>query len=157
MKKIVFFGVMTVLTITWLVTFAAGEWKETEISRYVPLPNKINIIPPDKTLAPETAAFSGGWEGIWNESDRKAVLIVENVNEKEATIILGGEKGKSGFREEGWERHKGKVEGNKIRITASRSFYVIEIQEDLKTIKVSEDYHSGRVVKSTITMRKVED
>jgi putative ABC transport system substrate-binding protein len=41
----------------------------------VPLPESIRIVPPDRRVAPELAAFSGKWVGTW-EGDRTGELIV---------------------------------------------------------------------------------
>ena len=39
----------------------------------VPLPERIRIVPPDRRVAPELAAFSGKWFGAW-KGDRTGNL-----------------------------------------------------------------------------------
>ena len=50
-------------------SFAGGptpNWKDTEISQQVLLPQKIEVVPPDPSLPPEIAALSGRWEDRWD-------------------------------------------------------------------------------------------
>ena len=93
MKKIIFLSSMLALLL--LVENSFAGWKETEISRFVPLPPKIEIIRPPSDLPKEVDAFSGRWEGIWYEGIRegvRSILIVEKINSTEAQGIYGWEK-----------------------------------------------------------------
>ncbi|MDO8283306.1 MAG: hypothetical protein Q7U10_11920 [Thermodesulfovibrionia bacterium] len=52
-----------------------------------PLPSSINIISPSQNVPSEFAAFSGKWEGKWNNY-LDGMLIVERIDEKNADIII---------------------------------------------------------------------
>jgi putative ABC transport system substrate-binding protein len=54
----------------------------------VPLPESIRIVPPDRRVAPELAAFSGKWVGTW-EGDRTGehILVVEAIDPPHAQVI----------------------------------------------------------------------
>jgi len=95
-----------------ILLIASGDvlgWKETEISRDVPLPRKIEIVPPSADCPKEIAAFSGRWEGIWEGGRRqsKSVLIVEEINSEGAKVVYGW----SGYYnvKADYQRHKAKV------------------------------------------------
>jgi putative ABC transport system substrate-binding protein len=54
----------------------------------VPLPESIRIVPPDRRVAPELAAFSGKWFGTW-ERDRtgELIVVVEAIDPPHALLI----------------------------------------------------------------------
>jgi putative ABC transport system substrate-binding protein len=54
----------------------------------VPLPERIRIVPPDRRVAPELAAFSGKWFGTW-EGDRtgELIVVVEAIDPPHALLI----------------------------------------------------------------------
>jgi putative ABC transport system substrate-binding protein len=54
----------------------------------VPLPASLRIVPPDRRVAPELAAFSGKWVGTW-EGDRTGehILVVEAIDPPHAQVI----------------------------------------------------------------------
>jgi ABC-type uncharacterized transport system substrate-binding protein len=54
----------------------------------VPLPASIRIVPPDRRVAPELAAFSGKWFGTW-EGDRtgELIVVVEAIDPPHARLI----------------------------------------------------------------------
>jgi putative ABC transport system substrate-binding protein len=54
----------------------------------VPLPASIRIVPPDRRVAPELAAFSGKWFGTW-EGDAKFehILVIEAIDPPYALVI----------------------------------------------------------------------
>ena len=159
MKPIKRIGVLVVIAIGLLTPAVFAEWKETEISRDVPLPppEKIEIVPPDPSLPPEIAAFSGRWEGIWNESGRKAVIIVEKIDSKEAQIIHGYGRARA-IDKPNWGRLKGKIiGGNRIDVPLyPTGKHFSEMNKDLKTISGVSEF-PRQMVPSTITMHKVED
>jgi len=65
-----------------------AEWKETEISRNIPLPKNIKIVSPMPNIPIEVAAFSGRWEGTW-EGVRPldSILVVETIEPEKAKVI----------------------------------------------------------------------
>lgn len=120
---------------------SAGEAED------VPLPKDINIVAPPADLPREIAAFSGKWTGRW-DGVLYSVLIVEEINDKEAKIILSQRTypGPSGMGaaeaiEAGYSRILAKVS---IRPKPSIEFEIkrpdhpvvtFEMQKDLNTIK----------------------
>ena len=63
----------------------------------VPLPERIRIVPPDRRVAPELAAFSGKWFGTW-EGDVKLefILVVEAIDPPHALVIVAWGNGTVG-------------------------------------------------------------
>lgn len=60
----------------------------------IPLPENVQIVPPDPNLPPEIRAFSGKWSGSWEWQNRRnndgvdAILIVEKIiNEQQAMVV----------------------------------------------------------------------
>lgn len=146
--------VITILMATQLVAipFAFAEWKETDISREVPLPKKITIVPPSPELPKEIAAFSGRWEGRWEVNSLAGVLIVEEINLKEAKVISGW--GKGVYYPADYERVKAKVAGKEIRFTAKNCQFSFKLNEDLNSIHGERSCPGG--ISSPITMKKIE-
>lgn len=164
MKKIFLLGLIVALTLTEN-SFAGGpspDWKETEISRLVALPPKINVVPPGKDLSPKIAAFLGRWEGVWDFIDMPVVLIVESISSATANVIYCTGKSKWGNRPD-YSRRKAKVfSEEKIEFPIwgfdRGSQYVInfllEMGEDLKMLHGEAE---GRAGKLKIIMKKIED
>ena len=63
----------------------------------VPLPERIRIVPPDRRVAPELAAFSGKWFGTW-EGDRtgELIVVVEAIDPPHALVIVAWGNGTVG-------------------------------------------------------------
>src|SRR5262249_3732770 len=63
----------------------------------VPLPANLRIVPPDRRVAPELAAFSGKWSGTW-EGDRTGehILVVEAIDPPHARVIYAEGSGAVG-------------------------------------------------------------
>jgi putative ABC transport system substrate-binding protein len=54
----------------------------------VPLPERIRIVPPDRRVAPEFAAFSGKWFGTWVGSRTgELIVVVEAIDPPHALLI----------------------------------------------------------------------
>lgn len=161
MKKIIFLCLMLVLLLA-LIENSFAAWKETDISKFVPLPPKIEIIPPPPDLPKEVAAFSGRWEGIW-EGDVKSVLIVEKINLEEARCIYGW--GRTSGAIGGYSRWKTKIfTGLKTKIEYSShgqygtTKFIFEMGEDLKTIFGLRQFEGRRLpYTNKIIMKKVEE
>ena len=147
--------VITILIATQLlsITLASAEWKETEISRNVPLPKKIAIAPPSPDLPKEIAAFSGRWEGNWEAGNLPSILIVEKIDLKEAQVINAW--GWARYFKADYDRCKAKVIGKEIQFTSMRCQFKFVMGEDLKTIQGVRECPGGGVG-SSITMSKIE-
>jgi len=158
MKKVALFLGLVILVVSVVVALANPVWKETEISRFVPLPRNINIIPPSADLPKEIAAFSGRWEGIWDSRELKSVFVVEKIDSKKAKIIYG------------WSSY-GSVRADYVRDTMNivlsdakpklesitqHNIFSFEMCEDLKTIRGIRTSRQG-LYSNSIIMKKVED
>ena len=104
----------------------------------VPLPEDLKIVAPAEDIPKEIAAFSGVWEGEWPVLGTEAVLVVEEINSKEARIIWA--KGKlSGFYESpaSYERATARVIPEKRQIKfafGARTKFTFSIESNLEYI-----------------------
>ena len=109
----------------------------------VPLPEDLKIVAPAEDIPKEIAAFSGVWEGEWPVLGTEAVLVVEEINSKEARIIWA--KGKlSGFYESpaSYERATARVIPEKRQIKfalGARNKFTFSIESNLEYIIGTED------------------
>jgi len=77
----------------------------------VPLPEDVQIVPPDPNLPPEIKAFSGKWSGSSEWQNRRnndgvdVILIVEKIiNEQQAMVVIASGDGRGWKIGRGWER-----------------------------------------------------
>jgi hypothetical protein len=106
----------------------------------IPLPKNINIVAPPADLPREIAAFSGKWTGKW-DAVLNSVLIVEEINDKEAKVILAQGNYPPWPVEAGYRRiiarvifsSKPSIEFEVKRI--DQPVVTFEMQKDLNTIK----------------------
>ena len=109
----------------------------------VPLPEDLKIVAPAEDIPKDIAAFSGVWEGEWPVLGIEAVLVVEEINSKEARIIYA--KGKlSGFYESpaSYERATARVIPEKRQIKfalGARDKFTFSIESNLEQIIGTED------------------
>ena len=109
----------------------------------VPLPEDLKIVAPAEDIPKEIAAFSGVWEGELPVFGTEAVLVVEEINSKEARIIWA--KGKlSGFYESParYERATARVIPEKRQIKfalGARNKFTFSIESNLEYIIGTED------------------
>jgi len=63
----------------------------------VPLPDHIRIVPPDRRVAPELAAFAGKWFGTWEgDSTGELIVVVETIDPPQALVIVAWGNGTVG-------------------------------------------------------------
>ena len=104
----------------------------------VPLPEDLKIVAPAEDIPKEIAAFSGVWEGELPALGTEVVLVVEEINSKEARIIWA--KGKlSGFYESpaSYERATARVIPEKRQIKfafGARNKFTFSIESNLEYI-----------------------
>jgi hypothetical protein len=129
-------------------------------SQQVPLPEDIEITPPSSDLPKEIAAFSGKWDGVWDGTKGESILIVEEIDSKEAGIIYAWGEGLGG--PPGWRRYPAKViPGSKPKIEFGIKDkdvaikFTFKMGKDLKSIKGMREF-SNRFGSnySSITMKK---
>jgi len=86
----------------------------------VPLPERIRIVPPDRRVAPELAAFTGKWVGTWaGDRTGELIVVVEAIDPPDARVIVAWGNGSVGAGTANprpvpsdWQRLRGKfVEG----------------------------------------------
>ena len=155
-KEKIFAGILVILLIVATVSFA-GEWKETEISKHVPLPPRIEIIPPAADLPPEISAFSGRWESTYDNYNIDFILVVTKISrDRKAKIIMG----MSGGRTKDYTTAPAEVipgPKSKLEFVSGGSHFSFEMQEDLKTIKGTRHKRGSPVGIVTMTLDKIED
>lgn len=160
MKKISILAVFSVIFLVVLLTPVAQAQmilKETEISRFVPLPWDVKVVSPDQSLSEGIRALSGRWEGKWDTRGMEGIIIVEKINESSARIVYGW--GKSRFGKDGYQRYKCKVvpgSNPKILFSGTYSDFTFTLSNDLKTLSGDCEYRSS-LDRFKIIMHKVED
>ena len=80
-----------------------------------PLPKNIKIIPPSADIPKEIAAFSGMWQGAWNET-LPVVLVVEEITLTDIRGIyaVGAFKKGQEVVKGGWVYFEGKMNSGKL-------------------------------------------
>lgn len=89
--------------------------KASSLIQPTPLPETLNIVPPGSDVPAEIAAFSGIWEGIWNNG-RSATIAIEEINPPEVIAIYSWGFMNWRHGEAGWARYMARVEKNSIII-----------------------------------------
>lgn len=153
MKKIRILAVFLVIFLVVLLTPVQAQmiWKDTEISRFVPMPRNVKITPPDASVPPETAAFSGRWEGIWQDTlpPQEAIIVVEKINGSQANIVYGSGKGRT--QKADWTRMKAKIIDGRLEFVTAYSTYVFTLKNNVLSGVCETKYRSF-----SIEMHKIE-
>jgi hypothetical protein len=122
-----------------------------------PLPNDVKIIPPSPDLPKEIAAFSGKWVGEWNIG-LSSILIIEEINEKEAKVIYSvGDYPRMGIQAN-YKRYTAKVLSRakpRIEFTTELSALIFEMKDQNNLEGVSTHQRGERNLKFVITMKRV--
>ncbi len=149
MKKTQILGCFVCLILISVYAIAnAGEKIPANLE--VPLPEDIKIAPPAAHVPKEIAAFSGVWRGKNIGKGIGSVLVVEEINSKDAKVIYCREawKDERGYTGEAWcYRYKAIVTPEKRQIEfgqAQRQPAAFIMGNDLNQIK-------GTVKKATYT------
>ena len=133
----------------------AGEKKLLNLD--VPLPDDITIVAPAEDVPKDIAAFSGVGEGEWGNRS-KGVLIVEEINSKEAKVILSQGKGQGIYTQPGnYERYKAIVTPENLKLEfryGERELYTFSMQNNLSQIKGTVKSWSG--IEHDIIMTKIK-
>jgi len=124
----------------------------------VPLPEDIEIIEPDPALPDEIRAFSGKWSGTWFGGDGgllKSVLIVEQINDKEAKVIYAWGDEPKWNTQAGYWRYIAKVNNQhrEIKFQGVGRVFTFRIVKSGKLRGSMTDVGSGYY--NTVTMKKV--
>ena len=117
-----------------------------------PLPEDVQVVAPAVDLPPELAAYSGTWEGAW-DNVLKSRLIVEQIDAEVARVIYAWADHPQGRFKGGWARVRAKVlPGGKLQWGDDKVTFTFEMAQDRMSIE-GERENAGRV--SIVTMRKV--
>src|SRR5919199_4799334 len=117
----------------------------------VPGPPEVTITPPAADLPPELAAYSGTWEGAW-DNVLKSRLVVEHIDAEAARVVYAWADHPQGRFKGGWTRVKAKVlPGGRLQWGDPVKF-TFEIAQDRMSI-AGEREAAGQI--STVIMRKV--
>jgi putative ABC transport system substrate-binding protein len=124
----------------------------------VPLPERIRIVPPDRRVAPELAAFSGKWFGTWKgDVQLECILVVEAIDPPHALLINAWGNGTAGAGTANlqrvpsdWQRLRGQfVEGTLQVSLPSGATLSYRLQPD-GTLAATQTWH-GKVSHATMT------
>lgn len=109
----------------------------------VPLPQTVQIVPPDPNLPPEIKVFSGKWGGRWwnpagsNFSDGfDSVTIIEKIiNERQVIVVYGWGDSKEWNVTKGWARFNMDFSRNEkgeliLSSSSSRGKFEIRVEKD---------------------------
>ena len=131
--------------IAWGGIIGAGETKLVNVE--VPLPDDIKITAAAGNVPREIAAFSGAWEGKWSHNEREAALIVEEINSKEAKIILCLGKTSGIFAQpSSYERYKAVVTSDDQHIEfapTEKTSYIFRMENNLNQIRGTYKFPMG--------------
>lgn len=101
-----------------LVTLAVSPSASAASS--VPLPSDTKIVTPAADVAPEIAAFSGKWVGIWDDT-LEHMLVVEQINPPNAVVIYAsGEAPSWGISKASFGRPDARIEACTLTLTLKR-------------------------------------
>lgn len=118
---------------------------------YLPAPSNVAITAPASDLAPELAAFSGTWEGIWDGA-LPSRLIVERIDATSARVVYIWGADPNGYFQAGWGRYNASVvPGGKIQWGRVNRF--VFTMSKGRTSIAGERESQDRI--STVTMKKV--
>jgi putative tryptophan/tyrosine transport system substrate-binding protein len=125
----------------------------------VPLPESIRIVPPDRRVTPELAAFSGKWFGTWEGYiTNEQLLVVEAIDPPHAQVILAWGNGTVGAGTahsrrllSNWQRLRGKfVEGTLQMSFPNGITEIYRLQPD-GTLAATNTWRGGEVSRATMT------
>jgi hypothetical protein len=141
-------GTMRTLGYVVLAVLVAG----CAASLAVPGPTAVNIVPPSPGLAPELAAFSGTWAGVW-DGVLPSRLTVENIDAESATVVYAWGDDPGGYFKAGWQRYMAQVlPGGKLKFGSADIKFTFALAADRMSIR-GERERGGRL--NTVTMKKV--
>lgn len=105
----------------------------------VPLPASLRIVPPDRRVAPELAAFAGKWFGAWEGgAQEESILVVEAIDPPQALVIRAWGNGTVGVGTaqprrvlSNWQRQRGKFVESTLQVSPpSGTTFIYRLQPD---------------------------
>jgi hypothetical protein len=118
----------------------------------LPAPPEVHMTVPAADLPPEVAAFSGTWEGAWDNM-LPSRLVVEEIDTESARVVFAWADHPHGRFQAGWSRVRGKVlPGGTLQWGTDVKFTFTMARDRLSINgKWEEAEHS-----STVMMKKIE-
>ena len=105
----------------------------------VALPDDVRVVAPPDSVAPDIAAFSGEWRGVWSGKLQSA-LIVEEINNESATVIYAWGDAPDWRTVKGFQRVRTATVTTKpkaeVRFGGSNT-YVLHMNADRKSITIT--------------------
>jgi len=137
------------------VLFSLFLTSEVCLPQAIPLPEGIEIITPSSDLLKEIAAFSGKWEGVW-ENVLDAILIVEEIDSEQAKVIYAWGDAPRWNITKGYSRGVAKViPGSRPKIEwgegVNRPKFVFKMNKNLKELWGTRDFKGSS---ATVIMKK---
>jgi len=80
-------GRINTVTMKKITTVSLSFEEETEISKKIPLPQDVKILPPSAELPYQISIWSGKRGGVWIEEGLESILIVERVDMEKMDVI----------------------------------------------------------------------
>ena len=118
----------------------------------LPAPPEVHMTVPAADLPPEVAAFSGTWEGAW-DNVLPSRLVVEEIDTESARVVFAWADHPHGRFQAGWSRVRAKVLPGGTLQWGSGVKFTFTMARDRLSIngKWEEAEHS-----STVMMKKIE-
>ncbi|MBS3919981.1 MAG: hypothetical protein KG012_13960 [Deltaproteobacteria bacterium] len=117
-----------------------------------PLPVNIKIIPPTSNISSNIAAFSGIWQGVW-DNGRATTLVVEKIEPPEAIAIYSWGPWKK--QEGGWRRHIGMIDPGRLILSNPETELNITflLSKDGQALEGTWQKGGGKKLKATMRRR----
>jgi hypothetical protein len=104
------------------------------------LPPDVRVVRPGREVPPEWAAFSGRWQGRWDEQVADpTVLVVEELTGTDAVIVVA-RRGAAGPI---WVRDRARLMNGAITLQSGDRHFVYRVQPDGSLFATME--HQGRI------------
>lgn len=103
------------------VTFVRDTSHVTKPTTPIPLPQDMEIVPPNPGLPPGIKAFSGKWFGVW-DGILQHVLVVEQISPPNVTAIYAyGSAPSWNINNPSYSRVQGEIEPGTLKLTLRRT------------------------------------
>jgi hypothetical protein len=104
------------------------------------LPPDVRVVRPGSEVPPEWAAFSGRWQGRWDEQVADpTVLVVEKLTATDAVVVVAGQGAAGPI----WVRDRARLMNAAITLQSGDGHFVYRVQPDGSLFATVE--HQGRI------------
>jgi CubicO group peptidase (beta-lactamase class C family) len=124
-----------------------------KIQKEAPLPDSTKIVKPGNLGDAGAAAISGHWCGQWDAHFLSCQLLVERIENGEATVVYSWAAHPSGYFKKGWVRKKVRMESSvEIKFeTADKLEFRFDPDEDVIIGNLKNDFVTSKAI-----LRRVE-